>query len=130
MYLPKHPQQIILFMQVSYWKDSEQEESGKKQRTEKNETFLVLAGLEGNSQYLITVKGFNSIGQGPASAAITTKTKKPRECSFESNQVLLLFSRYCKFRYHKVKDISLFALQLLHSHQPTSCGFKKATTCL
>ncbi|KAM7398986.1 hypothetical protein PAMP_018283 [Pampus punctatissimus] len=33
-------------------------------------------GLEGNSLYLITVKGFNSIGQGPASAAVTAKTRK------------------------------------------------------
>uniref|UniRef100_A0AAQ5X9V5 Contactin-5 n=1 Tax=Amphiprion ocellaris TaxID=80972 RepID=A0AAQ5X9V5_AMPOC len=62
--------------EVSYWKDMEQEESGKKQRTVKNETSMVLTGLEGNSVYLITVKGFNSIGQGPASAAVTAKTRK------------------------------------------------------
>uniref|UniRef100_A0A671Y0Y4 Contactin-2 n=1 Tax=Sparus aurata TaxID=8175 RepID=A0A671Y0Y4_SPAAU len=52
--------------EVSYWKDMEQEESGQKQRTVRNETSMVLTGLEGNSLYLITVKGFNSIGQGPA----------------------------------------------------------------
>ena len=57
----------------------EQEESGKKQRTVKNETSVVLRGLEGNSLYLITVKGFNSIGQGPASAAVTAQTRKTRE---------------------------------------------------
>ncbi|XP_041851725.1 contactin-5 isoform X3 [Melanotaenia boesemani] len=62
--------------EVSYWKDMEQEESGKKQCTEKNETSMVLTGLEGNSLYLITVKGFNSIGHGPASAAVTAKTRK------------------------------------------------------
>lgn len=42
---------------------------------------MVLTGLEGNSMYLITVKGFNSIGQGPASAAVTAKTRKAREYS-------------------------------------------------
>lgn len=62
--------------EVSYWKDAEQEESGQKQRTVRNETSMVLTGLEGNSLYLITVKGFNSIGQGPASAAVTAKTRK------------------------------------------------------
>lgn len=67
--------------QVSYWKDMEQEESGKKQRTVKNETSMVLTGLEGNSLYLITVRGFNSIGQGPATAAVTANTRKAREYS-------------------------------------------------
>ncbi|KAG7479489.1 contactin-5 isoform X1 [Solea senegalensis] len=62
--------------EVSYWKDMEQEESSKKQRTVKNETSTVLTQLEGNSLYLITVKGFNSIGQGPASAAVTARTRK------------------------------------------------------
>uniref|UniRef100_A0A669CIK7 Contactin-5 n=1 Tax=Oreochromis niloticus TaxID=8128 RepID=A0A669CIK7_ORENI len=63
--------------EVSYWKDMELEESGKKQQTVKNETSMVLTGLEGNSVYAITVKGFNSIGQGPASTAVTAKTRKP-----------------------------------------------------
>lgn len=67
----------------------EQEESGKKQRTVKNETSTVLTGLEGNSLYLITVKGFNSIGQGPASAAVTAKTRKARECSADTNYITL-----------------------------------------
>ncbi|KAM4565799.1 contactin-5 isoform 5-T5 [Odontesthes bonariensis] len=62
--------------EVSYWKEMEQEEAGKKQCTVKNETSMVLTGLEGNSLYLIAVKGFNSIGQGPASAAVTVKTRK------------------------------------------------------
>uniref|UniRef100_A0A8C6NM36 Contactin-5 n=1 Tax=Nothobranchius furzeri TaxID=105023 RepID=A0A8C6NM36_NOTFU len=65
--------------EVSYWKESEQEESGKKQQTVKNETSMVLTGLEGNNIYLITVKGFNNIGQGPDSAPITAKTRKSRE---------------------------------------------------
>uniref|UniRef100_A0A3P9H901 Contactin-5 n=1 Tax=Oryzias latipes TaxID=8090 RepID=A0A3P9H901_ORYLA len=62
--------------EVQFWKETEQEESGKKQRTVKNETFMILTGLDGNSQYLITVKGFNNIGQGPACAAIEARTKK------------------------------------------------------
>uniref|UniRef100_A0A8B9I0P6 Contactin-5 n=1 Tax=Astyanax mexicanus TaxID=7994 RepID=A0A8B9I0P6_ASTMX len=62
--------------EVSYWKDMEQEESGKKKRTVGNETAMLLSGLDGNTVYLITVKGFNSIGQGPPSAAIRVNTKK------------------------------------------------------
>uniref|UniRef100_A0A668A3X0 Contactin-5 n=1 Tax=Myripristis murdjan TaxID=586833 RepID=A0A668A3X0_9TELE len=71
--------------EVSYWKEMEQEESGIKRRTAKNETSMVLTGLEGNSVYLITVKGFNSIGQGPASAAITAKTRKAPPAQPPSN---------------------------------------------
>lgn len=48
---------------------------------------MVLTGLEGNSLYLITVRGFNSIGQGPATAAVTAKTRKARECSTDTNRV-------------------------------------------
>uniref|UniRef100_A0A673WX23 Contactin-5 n=2 Tax=Salmo trutta TaxID=8032 RepID=A0A673WX23_SALTR len=62
--------------EVSYWKDSEQEESGKRKKTAGNETSMALTGLEGNRVYLITVRGFNSIGQGPASTASTAKTRK------------------------------------------------------
>ncbi|XP_057203786.1 contactin-5 isoform X3 [Triplophysa rosa] len=62
--------------EVSYWKDTEQEEMAKKQRTTGNETNMLLPGLEGNTQYLISVKGFNSVGQGPSSSAIRIRTKK------------------------------------------------------
>uniref|UniRef100_A0A8C2H6C6 Contactin-5 n=1 Tax=Cyprinus carpio TaxID=7962 RepID=A0A8C2H6C6_CYPCA len=62
--------------QVSFWKDMEQEETAKKKRTTGNETTLLLTGLEGNTQYLISVKGFNSAGQGPASSPIKISTKK------------------------------------------------------
>ncbi|XP_017557443.1 contactin-5 isoform X1 [Pygocentrus nattereri] len=62
--------------EVSYWKDMEQEESGKKKRTVGNETVILLSGLDGNTAYLITVKGFNSIGQGPPSASVRATTKK------------------------------------------------------
>ncbi|XP_057684850.1 contactin-5-like [Corythoichthys intestinalis] len=62
--------------EVSYWKASEKEDSGWKQRTTKNETSMVLGGLEGNSLYELTVRGFNSIGQGPASTSVTAKTRK------------------------------------------------------
>ena len=80
-------------LKVSYWKDMEQEESGKKQRTVKNETSAVLTRLDGNSVYLIIVKGFNSIGQGPGSAAVTAQTRKARECSADSNRVLLYIAQ-------------------------------------
>ncbi|KAA0714687.1 Contactin-5 Precursor [Triplophysa tibetana] len=62
--------------EVSYWKDMEQEETAKKPRTTGNETNMLLTGLEGNTQYLISVKGFNSVGQGPSSSAIRIRTKK------------------------------------------------------
>lgn len=64
------------WIQVSYWKDMEQEETAKKPRTTGNETNMLLTGLEGNTQYLISVKGFNSVGQGPSSSAIRIRTKK------------------------------------------------------
>lgn len=65
--------------QVSSWKDMEQEEMGKKKRTTGNETTMLLTGLDGNTQYLISVKGFNSVGQGPASSPIKINTKKNGE---------------------------------------------------
>uniref|UniRef100_A0A6Q2ZIA4 Contactin-5 n=1 Tax=Esox lucius TaxID=8010 RepID=A0A6Q2ZIA4_ESOLU len=62
--------------EVSYWREGEQEESGKKKKTIGNETSMMLTGLGGNSVYLITVRGFNSIGQGPASIPSAAKTRK------------------------------------------------------
>ncbi|XP_055029794.2 contactin-5 isoform X2 [Misgurnus anguillicaudatus] len=62
--------------EVTYWKDMEQEETGKKRRTVGNETSMLLSGLEGNTQYLISVKGFNSVGQGPSSSPIKISTRK------------------------------------------------------
>ncbi|XP_035381397.1 contactin-5 isoform X2 [Electrophorus electricus] len=62
--------------EVSYWKTSEQEEMGKKTRTVGNETTVLLSGLEGNTPYLIAVKGFNSIGQSPASSPVQATTRK------------------------------------------------------
>lgn len=59
----------------------EQQEAGKKQRTVKNETTTILTGLEGNTLYQFTVKGFNSVGQGPASAAVTAQTRRSRKPS-------------------------------------------------
>lgn len=59
----------------------EQQEAGKKQRTIKNETTIILTGLEDNTLYQFTVNGFNSVGQGPASAAVSAKTRRSRKCS-------------------------------------------------
>lgn len=50
---------------------------------------MVLTDLEGNIAYFISVKGFNSIGQGPASAAVTAKTRKSREFNTDSNHETL-----------------------------------------
>uniref|UniRef100_A0A8C5ADQ0 Contactin-5 n=1 Tax=Gadus morhua TaxID=8049 RepID=A0A8C5ADQ0_GADMO len=54
----------------------EQEQSGSKRQTVRNETSVVLSGLDGNSLYHVTVRGFNTIGQGPPSAATTARTRK------------------------------------------------------
>ncbi|KAI1903786.1 hypothetical protein AGOR_G00030800 [Albula goreensis] len=62
--------------EVNYWKDMEQEESGEKMKTPGNETSLLLSGLEGNTLYHITVKGYNNIGQGPPSSVVRATTKK------------------------------------------------------
>lgn len=60
---------------------------------------MVLTGLEGNSVYLITVKGFNSIGQGPASAAVTAKTRKSREFNTDANHEKLLTEHMLASRF-------------------------------
>lgn len=107
--------------QVSYWRDGDQEESGRKQRTAKNETSMVLTGLEGNSVYLVTVKGFNSIGQGPATTPVTARTRRAREWyRAVAHHVALCVGR---------NGVLIFYLQLLHSRPTTSCGSKRATTC-
>ncbi|XP_062861152.1 contactin-5 [Trichomycterus rosablanca] len=62
--------------EVNYWKETEPEDAAKKKKTIGNETAMLLSGLEGNMPYLITVKGFNSIGQGPPSTAIKARTRK------------------------------------------------------
>lgn len=112
-------------LQVSYWRDGDQEESGRKQRTAKNETSMILTGLEGNSMYLVAVKGFNSIGQGPATAAVTARTRRAREWlphRHESRNTVCGGQAL-------LKGSALLALQLLHSRPTTSCGSKRATTC-
>ncbi|KAM9821095.1 contactin-5 [Neosynchiropus ocellatus] len=62
--------------EVGFWKDGEPEEAEGRQRTAKNQTFAVLSGLQSDRLYRITVRGLNSIGQGPASAAVTARTRK------------------------------------------------------
>eukprot|EP00066_Takifugu_rubripes_P004963 XP_003968701.1 PREDICTED: contactin-5 [Takifugu rubripes] len=71
--------------EVCYWKEMEQQEAGKKQRTVKNETTIILTGLEGNTRYQFTVNGFNSVGQGPASAAVSAKTRRSPPAQPPSN---------------------------------------------
>ncbi|MBN3297925.1 CNTN5 protein, partial [Amia calva] len=71
--------------EVNFWKDMEQEESGEKMKTPGNETSILLTGLEGNTLYHITVKGYNNIGQGPASIAVRAKTKKSPPSQAPSN---------------------------------------------
>lgn len=61
--------------EVGFWRDDEEEGEGK-QRTPKNETSMVLSGLQSDRTYRITVRGLNSIGLGPASAAVTARTRK------------------------------------------------------
>lgn len=86
---------------MSFWKDVEQEEMGKKKRTTGNETTMLLSGLEGNTQYLVSVKGFNSVGQGPASSAIKISTKKNGEFHASNTCVSII---NCKINKNKKKD--------------------------
>uniref|UniRef100_A0A8C9SVP0 Contactin-5 n=1 Tax=Scleropages formosus TaxID=113540 RepID=A0A8C9SVP0_SCLFO len=65
--------------EVSYWKEAESEESAGKLKTTGSETSIVLGDLDGNTPYLITVKGYNSIGQGPASSPVYATTMKSRK---------------------------------------------------
>uniref|UniRef100_A0A3P8Z8Y1 Contactin-5 n=1 Tax=Esox lucius TaxID=8010 RepID=A0A3P8Z8Y1_ESOLU len=74
--------------------EGEQEESGKKKKTIGNETSMMLTGLGGNSVYLITVRGFNSIGQGPASIPSAAKTRKDREYTIHTLPTHVLHRSY------------------------------------
>uniref|UniRef100_A0ACB8FGZ8 Contactin-5 n=1 Tax=Sphaerodactylus townsendi TaxID=933632 RepID=A0ACB8FGZ8_9SAUR len=65
-------------VQVSYWKDIEQEEAAEKIRTEGNESSIILTGLEGNTLYHMRVKAFNAAGYGPPSNTVRAATKKSR----------------------------------------------------
>lgn len=76
----------------------EQQEAGKKQRTVKNETTIILTGLEGNTRYQFTVNGFNSVGQGPASAAVSAKTRRSRKRTAGIYHMTLFFRTRMKIR--------------------------------
>ncbi|XP_053312490.1 contactin-5 [Spea bombifrons] len=65
-----------LRFEVSYWKDMEQEEAAEKVKTSGNESSIILADLEGNTLYHITVRAFNKAGYGPPSQAVRASTKK------------------------------------------------------
>ncbi|XP_018619602.2 contactin-5 [Scleropages formosus] len=71
--------------EVSYWKEAESEESAGKLKTTGSETSIVLGDLDGNTPYLITVKGYNSIGQGPASSPVYATTMKSPPSRAPSN---------------------------------------------
>ncbi|KAG9348394.1 hypothetical protein JZ751_002129 [Albula glossodonta] len=91
-------------IQVNYWKDMEQEEAGDKARTPGNETSIVLTGLEGNTLYLITVKGYNKIGQGPASTAVREKTKKSPPSQPPSNLMWIQEGNNVSLSWEKVRS--------------------------
>lgn len=67
--------------EISYWKDTEPEDSVETVRTRGNESFVMLTGLEGNTLYHLTVRAYNGAGYGPPSreASTTTKRHPPRE---------------------------------------------------
>uniref|UniRef100_A0AAY4E4G7 Contactin-5 n=1 Tax=Denticeps clupeoides TaxID=299321 RepID=A0AAY4E4G7_9TELE len=92
--------------EVSYWKDVEQEDSAKKKRTLGNETSMLLSGLEGNTRYLITVKGFNSIGQGPASAAVHASTRKPSPTQAPNNLMWIQEGNNVSLTWEPVKSMA------------------------
>lgn len=97
----------------------------------KNETSTILTGLEGNTLYQFTVKGFNSVGQGPASAAVTAKTRRSRKPStviYHMAFLSLLLTYLVKISVC-LRELWSF-LQLPLSLQPTWCGSRRATMCL
>ncbi|KAG7471163.1 hypothetical protein MATL_G00121490 [Megalops atlanticus] len=91
--------------EVNYWKDMEQEESGRKMRTPGNETSIILTGLEGNTLYLISVKGYNNIGQGPASDAVHAKTKKSPPAQPPSNLMWIQEGNNVSLAWEPVKPM-------------------------
>uniref|UniRef100_A0A8C5LQK3 Contactin-5 n=1 Tax=Leptobrachium leishanense TaxID=445787 RepID=A0A8C5LQK3_9ANUR len=65
-----------LGFEVSYWKDTEQEEAAEKVKTAGNESSIILTDLEGDTLYHITVRAYNRAGFGPPSGVIQASTKK------------------------------------------------------
>ncbi|XP_043928641.1 contactin-5 isoform X2 [Protopterus annectens] len=60
--------------EVNYWKDDEQEDDAESVKTVENN--VILSGLEGDTVYHISVRGYNQAGYGPASNTKQIVTKK------------------------------------------------------
>ncbi|XP_039600283.1 contactin-5 isoform X2 [Polypterus senegalus] len=91
--------------EVNFWKDMEQEESGDKIKTLGNETSVLLTGLEGNTLYHITVKGYNSAGQGPASTAVRAQTKKSPPSQAPGNLMWIQDGDHVSLGWEPVKPL-------------------------
>ncbi|KAJ8342773.1 hypothetical protein SKAU_G00327010 [Synaphobranchus kaupii] len=92
--------------EVNYWKDMEQEESGEKVKPPGNKTSVLLRGLEGNTLYRITVKGYNNIGQGPPSSAVSAKTKKSPPSQPPSNLMWIQEGDNVSLGWEPVKSLT------------------------
>ncbi|XP_072345077.1 contactin-5-like [Scyliorhinus torazame] len=68
--------------QVSAWKNSEQ--SKQTVSISGNDSSALVSGLEGNTDYLVTVRAYNNAGLGPPSIpmAVTTKKSPPSQAPF------------------------------------------------
>ena len=70
---------VIMCWQISYWKDTEPEDSVETVRTRGNESFVMLTELEGNTLYHLTVRAYNGAGYGPPSREASATTKRHRK---------------------------------------------------
>ncbi|XP_055970756.1 contactin-5 isoform X3 [Sorex fumeus] len=62
--------------EVSYRKDTEEEDATETVKTKGNESSVILTGLEGNTLYHLTVRAYNGAGYGPPSSEVSAATKK------------------------------------------------------
>ncbi|XP_056454545.1 contactin-4-like [Gadus chalcogrammus] len=67
----------VLGYEVVYWEDDTKPETMGKVRVPGNQTSVTVGGLEGSTQYFLTVSAFNTAGTGPFLSAINATTKKP-----------------------------------------------------
>uniref|UniRef100_A0A672IRA1 Contactin 3a, tandem duplicate 1 n=1 Tax=Salarias fasciatus TaxID=181472 RepID=A0A672IRA1_SALFA len=67
----------ILGYELRYWGEKEKQEAATVIRTVGNKTSVLIRDLEGSSTYYMSLRAYNSAGEGPQSSTVNVTTKKP-----------------------------------------------------